>query len=848
MFVRETLLRKIGIDKISENIIEEIKKQRYVCVSCIDGAEVNLNYSLLTADIYLPADLFKKEEIKIIKEEKAAAESLGLYIDYDFIYSDSTTSKYFRGLTEFNLFFGKNVLSQSVLYTNSTDQSKLIRLDTTLVIDDIDNIRRIYIGDIFPQNEKWGSALRLGGIMVATDYSLRPEFITYPLPQFSGEAVLPSSIDIFTDNAKLFSKEIKPGPFEIKDIPIVSPEGNIRVVIKDVLGREKIIEIPYATNQALLKKGLSQYMISAGFVRKNYLIDSFKYHNFITMGTYKYGLTDKLSLEFEAYLDGYDKGNIGFSPYFLLGKFGFLTPSIAVSYDGKQTGYLYGVDYTKSFKYLKFRFTGRNNSESFVQPGTVIGLPKSYYNTLLSFTIPEFGSLNFSYIKREYIDTSNSENFNISYNKSLFKKLTLNAVYNKYKTGSSSYSTYGLSLSMPLGSEHRASFRTQSNRNDQTYTLELSKNVSSYKGLGYSIRAAKANGYQTYFGRFNYSTNFSNLYLDFSYSDIKRSDIKDTIYYRLGMTGSVAYMEGNLFFKRSVKNSFALVKIDPPVKGVEIIANNRPVGKTDKNGTVFIEHLAPYYRNEIRINPSSLDMKTLVDKTVYSFVPLKKHGYLLKFKSKKVNSVRLKIKFPDGSFPEAGLRFDVDDKINAGILGYNGKAFIENITAGKHIVTVDYGYGLCSFELNIKEEWLEKIVPFVGEYICVPQTGGVIVEEDKKKKKLKVQPSKRKKPKLKRSKKVSYKKQSDSKKNSGNENINKITQNGDKNKTYTIEVGSFNKEDLNKAVEEYEEFKTEVVKDGEIYRIYIGRFKTLEDAEKFKNIFKIKGKIRVVRE
>ncbi|WP_457621080.1 fimbria/pilus outer membrane usher protein [Persephonella sp.] len=862
MFVRQSLLSKIGLKNISPDNIKEIKRQKYVCVSCIDGVDININYSLLTADIHVPAEYFEKREIKIAKNEEKPVESLGLFIDYDFMYSGSTSSyEYFKGFLDLNIFFGKNIFNNAVLFTYTNNQKKLIRTSTTLTIEDLDNIRRIQIGDVYTQNSQWNSTLRVGGIRIATDFSMRPDLITYPLPEFAGETALPSSVDIFIENTKVFSQDLKPGPFEIKNIPVISPEGNIRVVIKDALGRERIVEIPYLTDRKLLRKGLAEYSFTAGFTRKNYITESFKYHKFVSMGMYKFGYSDRLTLEFEAFLDGYDKGNIGFSPYILLEKIGLVTPVLALSYDGSNTGYLYGFDYSKYFDYLSFRFTVRENSEDFVQPGTVIGLPKRYYNSAITFNYTPIGNIVLSYLKREYIDTTDSEIYNISYNRRLFNILSFNASYNKYKTGNNSYDSYSMALSMPLGANHSASLRTQRNRNDQTYSLQITKSVASSKGFGYSLSATKADGSQNYTGRLKYNSEYTTMYTDFSHSNATGTSITS---YRLGLLGSFIYIDGNTFFRRSVNNGFALVKIEPPVKGVVITANNTKIGETDKNGVLFVPNIHPYYKNEIKIDPSSLDMKTHIDKTIYSFVPLRKHGYLLKFKSRKINSVRLKIKFPNGKFPDPGLRFDIDDKINAGIIGYEGKAFIENITAGKHIITVDYGYGICSFELNIKEEWLDKVVPFIGEYTCIPQTGTMIAKE---KKKIKVKPAKLKKDKkgeekLKKFKRVSFEKPLQ-KKNIIKQNKNTRSEiksrsaikekenkrNKEKeHKAYTIEVGRFSENEIKKAVEEYEEFQTKVVKEGEIYKIYIGKFKSKKDAENFMNIFKLKGKITAVRE
>ncbi|WP_456401953.1 fimbria/pilus outer membrane usher protein [Persephonella sp.] len=762
------------------------------------------------------------------------------------MYSNSQNNDYLRGYTDLTAFFNKSVFSTSFLFMHSDFDKRAVRTDTYLLIQDIDNAKKIKVGDIYTQNTQWNTSLRVGGISIATDFTMRPDLITYPLPEFSGESVLPSSIDIFSENAKVYSTDLKPGPFEIKDIPVLLPEGNLRVIIKDILGRERIVEIPYFTHKKLLKKGLKEYSFTTGFVRKDYLQKSFSYHNLVTTGFYKFGLYDRLSLEFGAFLEGYNKGNIGISPYFIIPKLGFFNPITAVSYDSElnKTGYLYGINYDKSFKYLNFSFKYKKNSEDFVQPGTVLGLPVEEFSVFSSLFIPKVGSLSFGYFDRKFIDKDDTKNINITYSKQFFKILSLSATYNKFIVRDKENEQYRLSLNMPLGQNHQGSLSIQNNKKDQSYAFQITRNVNP-AGFGYGIRGTKANGNANLLTNLYYNSHYATGYLDLSYNSTS-SDSSFGV--RGGLKGSVIYMDREIFFRKYAGGGFALVRIDPPIEGVSILANNREMGTTDKDGIVFISTLSPYVPNEIRIDPTSLDLKTHIDKTIYTFVPLKKHGYLLKFKSKKVNSVRLKIAFPDGSYPQLGLRFDVDDKLNAGIIGYNGKAFIENITAGKHIVTVDYGYGVCSFELVINEEWLEKIVPYIGEYICVPQTGTMIVKENKENliKPAKLVQNKKEEEKLKKFKKVSYKKPNPKDSNKIDKNINnnaKVNTN-----TYTIEVGKFDSKEIEKAVEEYEEFQKEVVKEGDIYKIYIGKFKTKEDAERFMRIFKLKGKIKVVKE
>ncbi|WP_457625649.1 fimbria/pilus outer membrane usher protein [Persephonella sp.] len=696
----------------------------YICISCIKGVKADINYSLLTANITIPPEFFVEKKIEVKREEIKPVESKGWFIGYDTLYSKYSEYQQLRTYIDFNYFFSNKVLFADFLHYFSSDENRLIRSNTTLRIDDIEKIRKIEIGDIYSQNSIWNYYLRVGGIRIGTDYNLRPDIITYPLPDFSGKVAAPSSIDIFVNNAKVFSRDLKPGPFEIRDIPVVTPEGNVKVVIKDVLGREKVIEIPYFTSKNLLKEGLSEYSFTAGFLRKNYLQKDFDYSKFITSGNYRKGITNRLTVGFDSYLQGMDGLNAGVSFNYLLGSFGLFSPSLSVSKSKDGTGFQYGLEYSKNFKFLRLRLSGIKSSDKFFQPRSVFGSPKDYYNALIGLNLSKFGFINFSYIKRTYFDSPESTNINISYTKNLFNRVNISIAYNSYKSDRTNRSFRG-SISIPLGNNYSSSLSFQKNKNQKKYSFNFSKQYDPAEKLFYRTRVDKTDGYSNLYGEIGLNTDYTSLYSQLSYVTNGESSFD----YRIGVRGSLIYIDGNFFLRKSIQDSFGIVKIEPPIENAEIIANNRTIGKTDKKGTLFIPSLYPYYPNEIKINPESLDMKTYIDKNIVSFIPYKDHGYIIKFRSKKINSVRLKILFPDGEFPEPGTSLYVDGK-KAGIIGYKGKAFIENISEGTHTVTIDYGYSKCTFSINIGKETIHKVVPFIGEYMCDLKDNRIIAKKE----------------------------------------------------------------------------------------------------------------------
>ena len=114
--------------------------------------------------------------------------------------------------------------------------SRFVRLDTTAEIDQPDALRRWLFGDAISGGLVWSRSVRFAGLQVGTDFSLRPELATLPLPAFFGQTAVPGTVDVYVNSARVFEGDIQPGPFEINNLPIVTGSGQATVVIRDVLG------------------------------------------------------------------------------------------------------------------------------------------------------------------------------------------------------------------------------------------------------------------------------------------------------------------------------------------------------------------------------------------------------------------------------------------------------------------------------------------------------------------------------------------------------------------------------------------------------------------------------------
>jgi outer membrane usher protein len=143
----------------------------------------------------------------------------------------------------------------------------------------------------------WGRSVRFGGVQYSTNFATQPGYITFPSIASGGQAALPSTVDVFVNNALVAQKTVLPGPFSITNIPTVNGSGNVRLVVRDLFGREQVISQPFYASVNLLKAGLEDFSYEAGVERSNFGTESGDYGHAVASATYRRGLTGRLTGE-----------------------------------------------------------------------------------------------------------------------------------------------------------------------------------------------------------------------------------------------------------------------------------------------------------------------------------------------------------------------------------------------------------------------------------------------------------------------------------------------------------------------------------------------------------------------
>jgi outer membrane usher protein len=112
-----------------------------------------------------------------------------------------------------------------------------IRLDTTYVYSDPATMRRYRAGDFIGGFPLWTRPVRLGGALVSSDFSMRPDLVTFPVPAVGGSVAVPSTVDVLVNGSRVLSSQVEPGPFQVPQFPIITGAGTVAPTVTNALGQ-----------------------------------------------------------------------------------------------------------------------------------------------------------------------------------------------------------------------------------------------------------------------------------------------------------------------------------------------------------------------------------------------------------------------------------------------------------------------------------------------------------------------------------------------------------------------------------------------------------------------------------
>ncbi|WP_246658719.1 fimbria/pilus outer membrane usher protein [Mesorhizobium sp. J18] len=624
------------------------------------------------------------------------------------------------GWFEGRAFSPLGVISHSQIISSSSDETyDSVRLDTTWSYSDPRTMVTYRAGDLVTGGLNWTRPTRLGGIQIQRNFGLRPDLITMPLPELSGSAAVPSTVDVYVNNTRRLSQEVPPGPFEITNLPVITGSGTARVVVRDALGRETVSETPFFASSNLLAPGLWDFSAEAGFARRFYGIESNDYDDrLMASGTVRYGLSDRLTLEAHAEGGG-DLLNGGAGVIFGIGNYGVGSFAAAAStYDG-QTGYqIAGSIEVQLWNLHLYGRTQRTFGDYLdvaavtVEPSSLlpdfdllsVAPPRSLDQVSLSVPLKfDPSTFNVSYTQFETVQGDRSRILGFSYSRPIGSRASFFATAYKDFEEDDSFGVFA-GLSMTLGGDVHASVGTSSDSEGTTVTTDLIKSGGNEIGsVGWRLRdteGARTNrlasvDYRAPIGHFEAGVE--------QYEDLYRASAQ--------INGAVVLAGGGIFLSNRVDDAFAVVDTGAP--GVDVEYENRPAGRTNRSGKLLLSDLRSHEPNKITIDPTNLPVNAEVKGTRETTVPADRSGTVVKFDvDTEPQAALVTLRDEEGAFVETGATGRLAGGSEDFVVGYDGQAYVTGLGSNNTVTIEQPSRGRCEATFAFQ--------PRQGEQVAIP--------------------------------------------------------------------------------------------------------------------------------
>jgi len=490
-----------------------------------------------------------------------AKNSNGLLFNYDaYISKPQHGDDYAAIWTDLRLFTDDGALQSTGSYQHPFNQKakRYIRYDTNWQTSNQESMSTIDVGDFITNTLSWSNPVRLGGLQVSKNFSIRPDIITYPLPQLSGENNLPSTVDLLVNGYNVESSSLNAGPFTLTNIPFINGAGEATIVTTDALGRQISTTVPLYVTSSLLKQGLTDYSFSAGFIRQKYAIDSFRYNQVAINGNYRYGLTDYLTAESHVEASKYLQ-QLGLGSSLRLGVYGVMNGAYAQSYYGSKSGKKVTLGYQYNHRAFNIALQySKTDNKFFGLPNLEYGYQTENTNRQITLGLPlgMAGNLVAGYFKIKSQNQSANELFNLSWNRS-FNQFG-NLFFSVSKSNQNNNWTGFLQWMIPLNQGNDTLSITANKDSQNQYSQRVNYNhYQPYNGgfggnLSYQNNSRQDNYYQGDISWRNQNVELS--------GGAYGTNNDETLWGNA--TGSVIFMDNQFYAANSVQDSFVAVSTD----------------------------------------------------------------------------------------------------------------------------------------------------------------------------------------------------------------------------------------------------------------------------------------------
>jgi outer membrane usher protein len=579
----------------------------------------------------------------------------------------------------------------------------VLRLETSWSYSDDDTLRSYRAGDIMTGSLTWTRPVRMAGLQVQRNFALRPDIVTMPLPAARGSAAVPSTVDVYVDNVKTYSGAIGAGPFVIDNLPAGSGRTAATVVVTDVTGRRSEQRLEVVNVPELLRKGLVDYSLEAGLVRRSFGSRSFDYgHDPAASATLRAGLTDRLTVEGHGELTS-RLINGGAGGYLPLGSgLGVVNGGLAVSAGPDGAGASVFAAWRGNMGPLALQVAASRSFGSFADLASVFstsqtgsgaplwsggGIPRAQLRAALSYHWQTVNAdLRASLVRTTRQGGAHELTATAGLSKSFGKAATVFAdgfAGNRHDYGAS------LGVSFPLGHHALGSSLVRVSRQGGVTGWAQAQKAAEERPGSYGWRVGRTAGEAA-------DTLEASAVYRGSLARLEAGATQQAGAVRLRATadGSLVVADGGLFLAGTTGEAYAVVDAGAP--NVPVLLENQVIGKTGKAGKLLVPGLSAYQKSRLSLDVRSLPVTAVIPSTEMVVVPRDHSGVTAEFgvRAQAPSAVVIVVDEAGHALP-AGTPLALSGAPAAFFVGYEGRAFVTGLAAANRI-TAELAGGSCS--------------------------------------------------------------------------------------------------------------------------------------------------------
>ncbi len=669
----------------------------------------------------------------------AVQSATGFVLNYNLVTTSSGGRTLVQGQLDARVFSPVGVTSTGLLVQEggpSPGARTTTRLESTYTYSDPDGLLRARIGDLITGGLAWTRPVRLGGVQVTTDFSLRSDLVTFPVPTIAGTVAVPSSVDVLVNDVQLLSRDVPPGPFELRQLPVVTGAGSVSVAITNALGQQETQTLPFYASNAMLARGLSAFSAEIGSVRMNYGVLSDDYRSAAASGSIRRGVADWLTME--AHLEASPLAAMGGGgASATVGSLGVVSFTTAFSTSRGRTGGLGYAAFERISSRISLTGSVQLTSPRYRDVAASYGdtAPRLAARAGFGLSLGQGGALGiqFTMIRRNPV-TSGAPSFAMGQAYAGFSQSVSYAIKPATRT-----TLLSLSYSRPAFSDraylYATAFTDLSHRRSMGAVIGISiplggrtaVSMSGNAGGGQSFGTVQATRSAAEIGDYGFQVASSvgqptRQTADLQYRaseallDIGADRTAGHTAYRASAQGAVALADGRLFAANTIYDSFAVVDTSG-IAGIHVLQENRPVGETDGSGTRLVTNLRSYEANQLGIDARDVPLDASFGTPTQTVRPQDRSGVVVRFAMQPMQGALLRLVDAAGHPIQVGSRAVLRSNRQAATVGFDGEAFVTGLAASNVLDVTRQDGSACVARFEFKPH--PGALPRIGPVPCL---------------------------------------------------------------------------------------------------------------------------------